>query len=78
MARNETSVASCRITIAVGPGLYEGSVKPSSDRAFERLPLLADALMDAGCDAEDVLNHCRAAGPHVRGCWVVDRVLGKE
>jgi hypothetical protein len=52
-------------------GIYE-------DRAFERLPLLADALMDAGCDSEDVLTHCRSDGPHVRGCWVVDLVLGKE
>ena len=48
------------------------------DRAFERMPLLADALMDAGCDDEQVLGHCRGDGPHVRGCWVVDLVLGKE
>jgi hypothetical protein len=45
------------------------------DRAFDRLPLLADALMDAGCADEQVTGHCRAAGPHVRGCWVVDLVL---
>jgi hypothetical protein len=49
-----------------------------ADRAFDRLPLLADALMDAGCDSEDILTHCRSAGPHVRGCWVVDLVLGLE
>src|SRR5262245_38835167 len=48
------------------------------DRAFHRLPLLADALMDAGCDHDDILAHCRGDGPHVRGCWVVDLVLGKE
>jgi hypothetical protein len=48
------------------------------DRAFGRLPLLADALMDAGCADEQVIGHCRSAGPHVRGCWVVDLVLGKE
>ena len=47
------------------------------DRAFDRLPLLADALMDAGCGDDQVLGHCRGAGPHVRGCWVVDLVLGK-
>jgi hypothetical protein len=46
--------------------------------AFDRLPILADALQDAGCDSEDVLNHCRGPGPHVRGCWVVDLVLGKS
>jgi hypothetical protein len=48
------------------------------DRAFDRLPLLADALMDAGCDSAALLDHCRGPGPHVRGCWVVDLVLGKE
>jgi hypothetical protein len=48
------------------------------ERAFERLPILADALMDAGCDNDDILNHCRGDGPHVRGCWVVDLLLGKE
>ena len=48
-----------------------------ADRAFDRLPILADALEDAGCDDADVLAHCRGDGPHVRGCWVVDLVLGK-
>jgi hypothetical protein len=48
------------------------------ERAFDRLPILADALLDAGCDIADILNHCRSAGPHVRGCWVVDLLLGKE
>jgi hypothetical protein len=46
--------------------------------AFDCLPILADALEDAGCDNQDVLNHCRQPGEHVRGCWVVDLVLGKE
>jgi hypothetical protein len=48
------------------------------DRAFERMPILADALEDAGCDNPDVLNHCRSAGEHVRGCWVVDAMLDKK
>jgi len=48
------------------------------DRAFDRMPILADALEDAGCDNADILNHCRQPGEHVRGCWVVDLVLGKE
>jgi hypothetical protein len=48
------------------------------DRAFDRMPILADALMDAGCADDQVLAHCRGDGPHVRGCWVVDLVLGKE
>jgi hypothetical protein len=47
-------------------------------RDFGVMPILADALQDAGCASEDVLNHCRGEGPHVRGCWVVDLVLGKE
>jgi hypothetical protein len=46
--------------------------------AFDRLPILADALEDAGCTNEDILNHCRQPGEHARGCWVVDLLLGKE
>ena len=46
-------------------------------REFSAMPILADALQDAGCDNEDVLNHCRGSGQHVRGCWVVDLVLGR-
>ncbi len=49
------------------------------DRAFDRMPILADALQDAGCTNDEVLNHCRDTSlTHVRGCWVVDLVLGKE
>ncbi len=48
------------------------------DRDFSLLPVLADALEDAGCENADILNHCRQPGEHVRGCWVVDLVLGKE
>jgi hypothetical protein len=46
-------------------------------REFSAMPILADALQDAGCDNDDILSHCRGPGPHVRGCWVVDLVLGK-
>lgn len=49
-----------------------------NDRAFDRLPILADALEEAGCTDRDILDHCRQPGVHVRGCWVVDLVLGKE
>jgi hypothetical protein len=42
---------------------------------FTALPILADALQDAGCECEEVLRHCRAAGAHARGCWVCDLVL---
>ena len=48
------------------------------DEGFDRMPILADALEDAGCTAADVLDHCRGPGPHVRGCWVIDRLLGKK
>jgi hypothetical protein len=44
---------------------------------FTPMPILADALLDAGCDSDSVLSHCRGDGPHVRGCWVVDGILGK-
>lgn len=47
-------------------------------RDFSAMPILADGLQDAGCDDGDLLGHCRGPGPHVRGCWVVDLVLGKE
>lgn len=47
------------------------------ERQFDRMPVLADALMDAGCDSEEIINHCRSEGLHVRGCWVVDQFLGK-
>jgi hypothetical protein len=46
------------------------------DRAFDRLPILADALEEAGCTDAGILAHCRGAGPHVRGCWTIDLLLG--
>jgi hypothetical protein len=47
------------------------------ERTFEQLPILADALEDAGCDNADILNHCRGPNVHVRGCCVIDLLLGK-
>jgi hypothetical protein len=49
-----------------------------ASRDFSAMPILADALQEAGCDSEDLLNHCRAPWPHTRGCWVVDAVLGRS
>ena len=57
--------------VALAQAIYD-------ERAFDRLPILAAALKEAGCDDADILTHCRSPGPHVRGCWVVDLLLGKE
>jgi hypothetical protein len=48
------------------------------ERAFDRLPILADALEEAGCANADILSHCRWAVPHCRGCWLVDALLAKS
>jgi hypothetical protein len=48
-----------------------------SDRAFDRLPIVADALEEAGCHDANILAHCRGPGPHVLGCFVLDAFLGK-
>jgi hypothetical protein len=57
--------------LALASGIY-------AERAFDRMPILADCLQDANCLNEDILNHCRQPGEHVRGCWVVDLLLGKK
>jgi hypothetical protein len=49
-----------------------------ADRTFDRMPILGDALEDAGCTNADILAHCSQPGEHVRGCWVVDLLLGKS
>jgi hypothetical protein len=54
---------------ALARGIYR-------EHAFERLPILADALQDAGCDDSAILRHCRLHLDHVRGCWVIDQILG--
>jgi hypothetical protein len=48
------------------------------ERSSSNLPKLADALEGAGCKTKDVLQHCSQPAEHVRGCWVVDLILGKE
>jgi hypothetical protein len=57
--------------VSLARGIYH-------ERAFDRMPLLMDALMDAGCADEAVLEHCRGPKKHVRGCWVIDLLLAKE
>jgi hypothetical protein len=51
-------------------GIYDG-------RAFDRLPILADALEEAGCADAELLHHCRQPSEHVRGCWVIDLLTGR-
>ena len=65
LARQEAAVARIAQTI------YD-------ERRFADMPILADALEEAGCTDADILNHCRQPGEHVRGCWVVDLLLGKS
>jgi hypothetical protein len=57
--------------LRIAQGVYE-------DRAFHRLPILADTLLDSGCDSDELIAHCHSPGPHVRGCWAVDLILGKS
>ncbi|HEY7330947.1 MAG TPA: hypothetical protein VH592_25140 [Gemmataceae bacterium] len=60
-------------------GLLVSMVQKMYDsRDFSDMPVLADALEEAGCTNADILDHCRGPGPHVRGCLVVDLLLGKE
>jgi hypothetical protein len=47
------------------------------ERQFDRLPILADALEDAGCTDAELLRHLRSETGHVRGCWALDAVLGR-
>ena len=58
--------------------IYPWRQLPSGYLDSQRLAVLADALLDAGCDEEELMRHCRSEGPHVRGCWALDLVLGKE
>jgi hypothetical protein len=57
--------------VKLAQGIYD-------DRAFDRLPVLADALEEAGCDNAEILSHLRGSGPHVRGCWAVDLLTGRS
>jgi hypothetical protein len=72
--------------VIVDPGWldWNGRIIPKladaiyDERRFDDLPILADALEDAGCDNADILDHCRQPGEHARGCWVIDLLLGKK
>jgi hypothetical protein len=62
----------------IAQGIYEERRLPEGTLDTARLAILADALLDAGCEDGALIEHCREPGPHVRGCWAVDAVLGKE
>jgi hypothetical protein len=57
---------------------YEERAMPRGELDLARISILADALEEAGCDNADILSHLRGPGPHVRGCWAVDLLLGRE
>lgn len=57
--------------LALAQQMYES-------RDFSTMPILADALQDAECDNAEILDHCRSGGSHVRGCWLIDLMLGKS
>jgi hypothetical protein len=64
--------------VALAQAAYDQRELPAGTLDVVRLAVLADALEDAGCDQADLLAHLRGPGPHVRGCWAVDLILGKQ
>jgi hypothetical protein len=66
------------IVVRVASAIYESRELPSGHLDLARLAVLADSLEDAGCTDAHLLTHLRGEGPHVRGCWVIDLLLGKS
>jgi hypothetical protein len=64
--------------VALAQATYDERLLPSGHLDPARLAVLADALEEAGCSDADLLGHCRGPGPHVRGCWALDLLLGKS
>jgi hypothetical protein len=64
--------------VAVAQAAYEQRELPAGTLDTTRLAVLADALEEAGCTGQEVIGHLRGPGPHVRGCWAVDLILGKQ
>ena len=59
------------LLVSIAQRMYDG-------RDFSDMPVLADGLEEAGCQDQDILGHCRSGGEHVRGCWVIDAILGRS
>lgn len=66
------------VVIRLARAAYEVRLLPSGELDHARLAVLADALEDAGCTDDVLLSHLRSATPHLRGCWAIDLLLGKE
>jgi hypothetical protein len=64
--------------VALAQAAYDERELPAGTLDISRLAVLADALEEAGCTAPDLLNHLRSPGPHYRGCFVLDLLLGKQ
>lgn len=64
--------------VALAQAAYEERGMPDGRLDAARLAILADALEEAGCDDVEVLTHCRSERLHVRGCWLLDALLGKR
>jgi hypothetical protein len=66
------------VVVALATATYEERILPAGTLDLQRLAVLADALEDAGCTDTVILAHLREPNPHVRGCWAIDLLLGKE
>jgi hypothetical protein len=66
------------LVVRLAKAAYDNPVLPEGALDAARVGVLADALEEAGCEDETALAHCRGGGPHVRGCWVLDLLLGRE
>jgi hypothetical protein len=64
--------------LGLAQAAYDDPTLPAGTLDPERLAILADALEEAGCDQAELLGHLRSNGPHVRGCWAVDLLLGRS
>jgi hypothetical protein len=63
--------------VAIAQGAYDQRELPAGTLDTSRLAVLADALEEVGCTDPDLLDHLRGPGPHYRGCWAIDILLGK-
>ncbi len=67
-----------RTIVRLAQSVYEDRILPEGTLDKARLAILADALEEAGCADEEILGHCRSPNDHVRGCWLIDLLLGRR